>query len=289
MRMKRHKVYLNGKILPAHKATISVFDRGLFYGDGVFESLRTYRGKPFLLEEHLKRLLLGLKFLKIRPPLSLPQFKIAVLRTLFANKFKESYIKIIVTRGETREHGLDPSFAAGKPNVIILVEPLKAYPKSILVTGWKAVISRIIRANTPSSRIKSLCYLDNILAKMEASRAGANEAFLLDEKGNLVEGTTSNLFLVRNGIIYTPTQEEPLLKGITRDLIIKLARRSGFRVVEKVINPKELYSADECFVTSSGPGVVPITKIWDKKIGNGRCGPITFTLIKFYAAEANKI
>ena len=287
--MKRYKVYLNGKILPAQKAQISVFDRGLSYGDGVFESLRTYRGKPFLLEEHLKRLLLGLKFLKIRAPLNIAQLKMAVLRTLFANKFKGSYIKIMVTRGEAREHGLDPVFAAGKPNVIIIVEPLKPYPKSIFVTGWKAIISQIIRANIPTSKIKSLCYLDNMLAKMEASQAGANEAFMLDEKGNLVEGTTSNLFLIKNGIIYTPNRDEPILQGITRNLVMKLAQRSGFRVVEKMIKPKELYSADECFVTFSGLGVVPITKIWDKKIGNGQCGPLTFTLIKFYDAEANKL
>jgi len=285
----KSKVYLNGKILPAQKAVLPVFDRGLLYGDGVFESLRTYRGKPFLLEEHIKRLLLGLKFLKIRSPLSLSQFKIAVLRTLFTNKFKEAYIKIIVTRGEAREHGLDPIFSTGKPNVIILAESLKSYPKSIYVTGWKVIISQIIRANTPTSKIKSLCYLDNLLAKMEAGQAGANEAFMLDEKGNLVEGTTSNLFLVKNRIVFTPNQDEPILPGITRNMVLKLAQRSGFRVVEKVINPKELYSADECFVTSSGVGIVPVTKIWDKKIGKGQCGPITFTLIKFYDAEANKI
>jgi branched-chain amino acid aminotransferase len=288
MQMKKIKVYLNGKIVPLQDAKLSVLDRGLSYGDGVFESLRTYRGKPFQLEGHIKRLLRGLKTLRIRPPLTGSQLKLAVLRTVAANKFKESYIKIMVSRGEARRHGLDRSNAGGKASTIILVEKLKPYPKTIFSKGWKAIISSIIRPDVPSSRIKSLCYLNNILAKMEAKKAGADEAFMLGERGNILEGTISNIFIVKHGAIYTPPKDAPILAGLTRNLVIKLAKQSAFRVIEKAISPKELYTADECFITFSGPGIVPITKIWKKKIGSGKCGPITASLIKLYDAETKK-
>ncbi|MDD5382821.1 MAG: aminotransferase class IV [Candidatus Margulisbacteria bacterium] len=283
--MKSKKVFLNGQLVPVTEATISIFDRGLTYGDGVFESLRTYRGTPFQLEEHIKRLLRELKQLRINLPLSAAQLKLAVLRTVFANNFKESYIKIIITRGEAKGHGLDPSNAAGRPTAIVSVEELKPYPKSLFKNGWKAIISSIARPDVPTSRIKSLGYLNNILAKMEAKKAGANEAFLLDARGNLAEGTISNIFIIKNGLIYTPPIEAPILPGLTRSLIIHLAQRSAYKVVEKYLPPKELYAADECFITLSGPGIVPITKIWGKKIGSGKCGQITGSLIKIFDAE----
>jgi len=219
------KVYLNGKIIPLNEAKISILDRGLLYGDGVFESLRTYDRRPFLLEEHLKRLLAGAKFIKIRVPYSLPQLKLAVLKTLAANHFKEYYIKIILTRGEAKGHGLGPSNVSGKPNLIVLAEELKEYPKELYIKGWKAIIASIRRTDIPTSKIKSLCYLDNILAKAEASRAGADEAFMLDEKGHVVEGTVSNIFIIKLGTIYTPPADAPILCGITRNLVLKLAKQ----------------------------------------------------------------
>lgn len=260
----------------------------MLYGDGVFESLRTYRGKPFQLEEHIKRLLHGAKFLRIHFPLSASQLKLAVLKTIAANRFKESYIKIIVTRGEAKGHGLDPKNVVGKATVVILVEEQKPYPKKIFTSGWKAIISSIIRPDVPISRIKSLNYVNNVLAKMEAQKAGADEAFMLDERGNIVEGTISNIFIVKHGAIYTPPKEAPILQGLTRNLVMRLAKQSAFRVVEKNITPKELYTADECFITFSGPGIVPITKIWNKRVGSGKCGPITASLIKLYDAETKK-
>lgn len=282
-------IYLNGKLVPLKEAKVSVLDRGLQYGDGVFESLRTYNQKPFLLEQHLKRLLKGAKLLRIRPLPSLAQLKIAAFKTLAANNFKESYIKIIITRGEAKKHGLNSKNAAGKPNIIILVEEQKPYPKAIFSKGWKAIISSVVRPDVPTSRIKSLCYLDNILAKIEAQKSGADEAFLLDERGNIVEGTVSNIFIIKYSTIYTPSKDSPILSGLTRNLVIKLAKQSAFRVVEKAISPKELYSADECFVSFSGAGIVPISKIWNKKIGSGQCGPLTSSLINLYDAETKKI
>lgn len=282
------KVYFNGKIIPVEQAKISVLDRGFLYGDGVFESLRTYNRQPFLLDEHLKRLLAGAKLLKFRALYSLSQLKTAVFKTLTANKYKEYYIKVILTRGETRGHGLDPSNVSGKPNLIILVEELKAYPKTLYVRGWKAIISRIRRTEVPTSRIKSLCYVDNILAKAEAKKQGADEAFMLDEKGHVVEGTVSNFFIIKLGAIYTPPIDEPILSGITRNRVIKIAKQSALELAEKIIEPKDLYNCDECFVTMSGAGIIPVTKIWNKKIGNGKCGPITQELILLYQAETKK-
>jgi len=282
------KIYLNGKIVSIENAKISVLDRGLLYGDGVFESLRTYYRRPFLLDEHLKRLLAGARFLKIRAPYSLTQLKLAVFKTIAANQFREYYIKIILTRGETRGHGLDPSNISGKPNLIILVEELKEYPKTLYAKGWKAIISSIRRTEIPTSRIKSLCYLDNILAKMEAKKQGADEAFMLDERGHVVEGTVSNIFIVKLDTIYTPPTEEPILSGITRNLVLKIAKRSAFKAVERAIDPKDLYNCDECFVTMSGAGIIPVTKIWNKKIGNGKCGPIAQKLILLYQAETQR-
>ncbi|OGB88028.1 hypothetical protein A3H38_05855 [candidate division WOR-1 bacterium RIFCSPLOWO2_02_FULL_46_20] len=278
------KAYINGKIIPLKDAKISVLDRGLLYGDGVFESLRTYNGRPFLLEEHIKRLLKGLKTLKIRSPLSAKQFKLAVLKTLASNKFKESYIKIIVTRGEAQGHGLDPAQTSGRPTLIMLVEEQKPTPKKLYVQGWKVIISSIIKPNAPTSRIKTLNYADNILAKLEAKKNGANEAFLLDKNGDVAEGTVSNVFIVKRGNLYTPAKESPILPGLTRELVIKLAKQSASRVFEKNLSPEELYAADECFITLSGIGIVPITSVWNKKIGNGKCGHITASLIKLYGS-----
>ncbi|OGB90266.1 hypothetical protein A2625_02970 [candidate division WOR-1 bacterium RIFCSPHIGHO2_01_FULL_53_15] len=276
------KVYLNGKIVPLENARISVLDRGFLYGDGVFESLRTYNRRPFLLEEHLKRLLFGAQQLKIKVQYSLSQLKSAVLKTVSANDFKEHYIKIIISRGEAKGHGLDPSNSKGKPTVIVLCEELKPYPSSLYENGWQAIISKIIRPQVPTSRIKSLCYVDNMLARIEAKKKWADEAFMLDEKGHVVEGTVSNIFIVRNNVIITPPVAEPILQGITRALVLKLAKRAGIRVAEKVIYPEDILTANECFATMSGAGIVPVTYLGKKKIGDGKCGPIARNLIHLY-------
>ena len=283
------KVFLNGRILPIEAAQISILDRGLLYGDGVFESIRTYNRRPFLLDEHLKRLLSGVKLLRIPLPYSLPRVRSAVLKTIAANpSFKECYIKIIVTRGEAKAHGLVFSNSTGKPNLIILVEELKEYPQSAFIQGWKAIISSIRKVDVPTARIKSLCYLDNAIAKEEARNAGANEAFMLDEKGHIIEGAISNIFMIKLETICTPPREAPILCGITRDLVIKLAKESALRLIEHKITAKELYNCDECFIAMSGAGIIPITKIGSRNVGNGKSGPITKKLLQFYEAETRK-
>jgi branched-chain amino acid aminotransferase len=283
------KIFLNGRIVPLEQAKISVLDRGFLYGDGVFESLRTYGRRPFLLNEHLKRLLFDAQQLKIKVPYSLSQLKTAVLKTVSANNFKEHYIKIIISRGAAKGHGLDPSNAAGKPTVIVLCEELKPYPRSLYEKGWRVIISKTPRASVPTSKIKSLCYVDNMLAMMEAKQAGADEAFMPDEKGHIVEGTVSNIFIVKRGKIITPPVAEPILQGITRALVIKLAGRAGFVVKEQIIAPKDLNTCDECFATMSGAGIVPVTYVVKKKIGVGKCGPITNALIDLCKRETSAL
>ena len=286
--MKKTKAYVNGKIVLLEKASLSVLDRGLLYGDGVFESLRTYGKKPFQLDGHLKRLISSARLLRIRALPSFAKLKSAVLKTISANNFPESYIKMIITRGDIKGHGLDPQNVASKPRVIILVEPQSLLPKKTFEQGWKAIISSITKPDVPTSRIKSLNYTNSILAKIEAKKYAANEAFQLDSKGNVAEGTISNVFIIKNGVIITPPREAPILLGLTRNLVIKLARQSAFKVVEKIITPKDLYTADECFITFSGAGIIPVTRIWKRKISSGRCGYITASLINLYLAETKK-
>jgi branched-chain amino acid aminotransferase len=285
--MKETKVYLNGKLLPLSQAALPVMDRGFLYGDGVFESLRTYGRQPFLLEEHIKRLLSGARSIRLRPPLSAGQIRSAVLKTLAANNFKESYIKIILTRGVAKGHGLALNNTVGKPNFLILVEELKDN-QAAFIGGWKIIISSIKKAELPTARLKSLCYLDNALALAEAKKAGANEALLLDHKGHIAEGSVSNIFLVKLDNIYTPPAEEPILAGITRNFVIKLARQSAFRIVEKPLEPKDLYTCDECFLTMSGSGIVPVVAVWNRKIGKGKPGPITSQLQARYQQETSR-
>jgi branched-chain amino acid aminotransferase len=285
---KQYKSYLEGKIVPLEKAALPVLDRGFLYGDGVFESLRTYGKKPFQLEGHLKRLISGARLLRIRRLPSFSQLRSAVFKVLAENNFPESYIKIIITRGSAKGHGLDPQNVIGKAKVVILVEPQRPLPKKIFALGWKAIISSIVKPDIPTSRIKSLNYTDAILARIEAKRYAANEAFMLDSKGNLAEGTISNVFIVKNGVIFTPSFDAPILIGLTRNLVIKMARQSAFKVVEKSIGPKDLYTADECFVTFSGAGIIPITRIWKRKISSGKCGYVTASLIDLYNFETEK-
>ncbi|MBN2058008.1 MAG: aminotransferase class IV [Candidatus Saganbacteria bacterium] len=286
--MKRTKIFLNGKIRSLDQACISPLDRGLLYGDGVFESLRTFNGKLFQLNEHIKRLLAAARQLKIPRAPSAHDLKQAVLMTLAANNFQETYIKIILTRGLAKEHGLGSKNVLGKPTLLIIAEKLKPPSAKAYAQGWKAVISSLRRPDLPTSRLKSLNYLIGVLAKMEAELAGAEESLLLDSRGNLAEGSISNIFIVKHGIVYTPPLTSPILAGLTRKTVIRLARQSAIRVVEKNISPKELYTADECFITFSGGGVMPVTRIWKKKIGSGRPGSITTSLLSLFWDETKR-
>jgi branched-chain amino acid aminotransferase len=283
-----NKIFINGKMKESRDAKISVFDRGFLYGDGVFESFRTYHRKPFLTEEHLKRLLAGAKTIRLPLPYSLSKIKLLVSKIIATNRYPECYIKIILTRGEASGHGLNLCNVRGKPNLIILAEKFLPPPHSLFKRGWKVIISSVRKAETPTSRLKSLCYLDNAMARMGASQAGADEAIMLNEKGHVAEGSASNIFIIKSDTLITPPVKEPILAGITRNAVLNIARKAGIKIAEKPLFPGALCSCDECFATLSSYGIVPITKIDNKKIGSGVCGPITHKLISLYRAETGK-
>ncbi|MFH1710575.1 MAG: aminotransferase class IV [bacterium] len=269
--------WFNGKLMPKNNVRIDPLDRGFMYGDGVFESLRTYNGRPFMLDEHLKRLYKATKLLHIKAL----DLKSAVLRTLKADGHKESYIKIMITRGVAAGHGLDPKNVISKPTILITADKLKGYPPATYLKGWSAIITDIKRGDTLANT-KTLNYANNILAKFEASERNASEAIMLTCDGFLAEGTVSNLFFVKHGILYTPSLKSGILNGITRALAIKLAKKSKIEVIEGYFGKEKLYSADECFITFSGGGIVPIVKVDNKKIGNGRPGMVTGRLMEAY-------
>ncbi len=250
------KAFFNNKLVDIDSLKISPFDRGFMYGDGVFESLRTYNGKPFLLDEHLSRLEKDAKTIGIKISLTKEKLKAAVLKLIKVNGYKESYIKIIVTRGIAKQHGLSIKNSQ-KSNLIILAEKQEQEQKQ----EWIIKISSIIKYKTPISHIKSLNYLENILAKKEAEEAGADEAILLSPEGYVTEGTISNIFMVKKGVLYTPPLSLGILPGITRSLVIRLAKKQGIKVRERFFTIKDLKKADEVFLTFSGRGIVHVRKI----------------------------
>lgn len=262
-------IYINGKI--TNKTEISIFDRGFMYGDGAFESLRTYNGEPFLLEEHLKRLKETCKLLRIKLKIKNFQIKNNVLKLIKKNKLKEAYIKLFVTRGEALGHGLSIKKAKGKPLFIITVEKTNPKPKRC-----KAIIYSKPRSVWEGSKMKTLNYLECIFARMEAEAKGATEAIFVDSKGNILEGTTCNIFIIKNKALITPPTSAQILPGVTRNYVIKLAKKLGIKVKEKLFKKKELLSANEAFITSSGVEIVPLNK---------KSGPITKRLMEAYNAK----
>jgi branched-chain amino acid aminotransferase len=279
------KIYLNGEFVPEEEAKVSVFDHGLLYGDGVFEGIRAYNGYVFKLEEHLDRLYQSAKAIQLEIPLSHQQMKEAILETLRVNDLRTSYIRPIITRG-VGDLGIDPKKCKGTPTVIIIVREWKSlYPEELYQRGLRAIIAST-RAKPPESlspTIKSLNYLVNILAKLEANATGADEAIMLDIRGNVAEGTADNLFMVKKGTLYTPPVVTNL-PGITRGVIIELAAEAGYSVREEYFGPAQLYMADEVFLTGTAAEVVPIVEIDGRTIGDGRPGPITLDLKERFKA-----
>ncbi|MFA4857983.1 MAG: aminotransferase class IV [Candidatus Margulisiibacteriota bacterium] len=285
------QIYINGKLTNSRDAKISIFDRGFMYGDGVFESLRTYNRKPFLLNEHLKRLFDAAKKLKIvisclptGTANSKAQIPTQIKNLLKINGLNEAYLKIIITRGRSKQHGLSIKNAAQKPTFIIIAEKIApaASADSDRAGGrvWKIIVVKTARAQSIGaqnkrhrlpiiSTIKSLNYLENILAKTEAEKSGADEAIFLDKEGNVLEGTVSNIFIVKNGVLITPPLTLPILPGVTRAYIIKLARQLKIKVREKKFKLKELLAASECFLSFSGEGIVPVEQINQHKFPAG--------------------
>lgn len=275
------KVYINGKLYDKEDARVSVYDHGLLYGDGVFEGIRSYSGRVFRLGQHLERLWQSAKAIWLKIPISQEEMAQAIRDTLAINGIQDGYIRVVVTRG-CGTLGLDPN-KCSHPQVIIITDRIELYPPELYEKGLEIVTVSTTR-NHPaalSPRIKSLNYLNNILAKIEGLQAGCIEALMLNHKGELAECTGDNIFLVRDGKVYTPPNDAGILEGITRAAVIELARdEAGLRVFEVPLTKHDVYIADECFLTGTAAEVVPVVKVDSRTIGSGRPGPITRDLME---------
>ena len=269
------KIYINGTLYDKEDARISVYDHGLLYGDGVFEGIRSYSGKVFRLKEHLERLWKSAETIWLTIPISLEAMEDAVNETLGLNGIQDGYVRLIVTRG-LGTLGLDPN-KTSDPQVIIITDHISLYPDDVYEKGLEIVTAKTIR-NHPAALnpgIKSLNYLNNILAKIEGLQAGCVEALMLNHKGEVAECTGDNVFLVRGGQLYTPPVDAGILQGITREAIIELAGEASVAVHQVSISQQDVYAADECFLTGSAAEVVPVVKVDDRQIGDGNPGPIS--------------
>jgi branched-chain amino acid aminotransferase len=269
------KIFISGHFYEKEDAKISVFDHGLLYGDGVFEGIRSYGGRVFRLEEHLDRLWDSAKAIWLKIPMTKEAMGQAIYETLKLNGISDGYIRLVITRG-AGTLGLDPNRTAD-PQVIIIADKIALYPPEMYENGLKIVTVSVVRnhAAALSPRIKSLNYLNNILAKIEGLNAGCVEALMLNTKGEVAECTGDNIFLVRGGELLTPPLEAGILEGITRQAVIDIARRAKMTVREIPLTKHDVYIADECFLTGTAAEVIPVVKVDDREIGSGKPGPVT--------------
>lgn len=281
------KIYLNGKLVPEKKAVVSVFDHGLLYGDGVFEGIRAYNGRVFMLDEHVDRLYRSAKAIALEIPMTKQEMSKAVVKTCKANAAKSGYIRLVVTRG-VGTLGLNP-FNCAKPQVIIIAASIQLYPKELYDRGMSIVTVPTVR-NLPEAlnpNIKSLNYLNNILAKIEAINAGTPEAVMLNSRGFVAEATGDNIFVVKGRTLMTPPSDAGVLVGITREVVMRLGREEGLEVCERMMTRYDLYTADEVFLTGTAAEVIGVTEIDRRRIGEGRPGDVTSLLTKRFRAFAS--
>ncbi len=273
-------VYIDKEFLPKEEAKISVFDHGLLYGDGVFEGIRSYQGRVFKLDEHLQRLYDSAKAIMLEIPISIEDMEAAVLETLRRNQLHDAYIRLVVTRG-VGDLGLDPDKCPA-PTIFIIADKITLYPPNFYEEGLEITTVSVRRnyAEAISPRIKSLNYLNNILAKIEGKQAGVEEVLMLNAEGYVVECSGDNIFFVKDNIIVTPPTHLGILEGVTRNTVIDLARELGITVEEKVFTRHDLYTADECFLTGTAAEVIPVVKIDQRIVGNGHPGTVTQKLIE---------
>lgn len=269
------QVYVAGRLVPKEQATVSVYDHGLLYGDGVFEGIRVYNRRVFLLQEHVERLYHSARAIRLTIPLSPEEMTRAVNETVAANGLTDGYVRLVVTRG-AGSLGLDIR-KTSHPQVIIIADTITLYPEDLYEKGLEIITAPTIR-NHPaalSPRIKSLNYLNNILAKIEARQAGALEAIMLNAQGYVAECTADNVFVVQKGEILTPAASQGALKGITRQTIFDIAKELGLPMREADLTRYDVWCADEGFLTGTGAEVVPFVKLDGRVLGDGKPGPIT--------------
>jgi branched-chain amino acid aminotransferase len=280
------KVWLNGDLISAADAKLSIFEHGLLYGDGIFEGLRSYNGRVFDIAAHVRRFFDSAKAIMLDLPYPPEAIGHALTAALDANGMatpdKDAYLRLVATRG-VGLLGMSPT-RAGRPNVFVIATPLGIYRREVYEQGMRAIVASVVR-NLPNSlppRIKSLNYLNNILAKIESHQAGVDEAIMLNHLGYIAEATADNVFLVRNGQLQTPPTSAGILEGITRGHVIRLAREAGIEVLEKNLERVDLYTADEAFLTGTAAEIVPLVEVDRRKIGAGVPGTVTKDLIAAY-------
>ncbi len=278
------KIFIDGKYFNEREAKISVFDHGLLYGDGIFEGIRAYHGRVFKLKEHIDRLFYSAKAILLKVPMSPAQIARAVIEACRENKIRDGYIRLVVTRG-MGTLGLNPK-SCKRPSVIIIADKIQLYPPVVYQRGLDIITVPTTRNlhSALNPAIKSLNYLNNILAKIEANNGGCEEAVMLNAEGFVAECTGDNLFIVKNGALLTPPLSAGALYGITRRTVIELAEESGLKVSEPNLTRYDLFSADECFLTGTGAEIVPVVKIDGRVIGTGKPGRVTRRLEDEYHA-----
>lgn len=287
------KIYINGKYYDREDAKISVFDHGLLYGDGVFEGIRIYNGSVFKLKEHIDRLYLSAKAILLKIPMTKDEMAKAVLDTVKVNEKpaspKDGYIRLIVTRGEG-PLGIDP-IPCKKATIIIIVADIQLYPDEYYKNGIEIITasSRRIASDCLDPRIKSLNYLNNIMAKLEARQAGCLEAVMLNREGFVAECTADNIFIIKNNELFTPVYYHGALEGITMRIVLEIAESLGIKAYETTLTRYDLYNADECFMTGTGAEIIPVINIDGRVIGNGKPGMITGKFIDAFKNLTNTL
>ncbi|MDP8266310.1 MAG: branched-chain-amino-acid transaminase [Candidatus Aceula meridiana] len=281
------KIYLNGKLVDKSQAKVSVFDHGYLYGDGVFEGIRSYKRNVFKLKEHIDRLYETAHTMMMNIPLDKKQMTQAIVQTLKANQLSDAYIRVVVSRGEG-DLGLDPRKCKGKANVVIITDKIVLYPKELYQNGMDIITVPTTRnlAEALNPQLKSLNYLNNIFAKIEAANSGYAEALMLDAQGYVAECTGDNIFILKNGELVTPPNA--CLRGITRNAVMALAKKDKIATNEKLTTRHEVYTADECFLTGTAAEIIPIVKVDGRLIANGKPGKATLKLIKAFHAITAK-
>jgi branched-chain amino acid aminotransferase len=278
------KIFIDGKFCSERDAKISVFDHGLLYGDGVFEGIRAYHGRVFKLKEHVDRLFYSAKAILLEIPMTPEEIAEAVLESCRINKIRDGYVRLVVTRG-IGTLGLNPR-SCKNPSVIVIADKIQVYPPELYSRGMEIVTVPTVRNlhSAVNPAVKSLNYLNNILAKIEANNAGVEEAVMLNAQGFVAECTADNLFIVKNGELFTPPLYAGALYGITRQTVMELARQAGLKVSEPNLTRYDLFCADECFLTGTGAEIMPVIKIDNRVIGSGKPGVVTRQLVKEYHA-----
>jgi len=278
------KIYIDGKYFDEQSAKISVFDHGLLYGDGIFEGIRAYHGRVFKLKEHIDRLFYSAKAILLNIPMSHEEVTRAVVATCRENQIRDGYVRLIVTRG-VGGLGLNPN-RCKNPSVIVIADKIQLYPPEMYERGLDIITVPTVRNlhSALNPAIKSLNYLNNILAKIEANNGGCEEAIMLNAEGFVSECTGDNVFILKAGQMFTPPLSAGALYGITRGVVIDLARESGIAVSEPNLTRYDMFNADECFLTGTGAELIPVVKIDGRVVGTGKPGPITKGLVEKYKA-----